>query len=348
MRSHSLYSILKANKVYGFVFFILTALCSLHAQVSTTGQVVGSVQDGSGAAIAGVEVKIESNETKTSQTATSSPDGGFVFTTLQPGTYNLTATLKGFDKGAYNGIVVNAARTTNQIVTLKVGSVTETVEVTGSAPVLQTSSTTISNTVDQKALQDLPLTGRDTLPFALLSAGAQQGVTSRDSTFEGMPGGAINITLNGIANNAQRFKSGGTSFYAFVTPRLETVQEVTVSTSNLSSDNSTGQGSMQIQYVSKSGTNSFHGEAFWQHINSALNANDWFNNANRIKRPVYIQNDQGGNIGGPILKNRLFFFVNYAEQITPSSGQYSAVVLNPAAQAGNYSYIGSDGVTRSC
>jgi hypothetical protein len=328
------------------LFLILAAVALLPAQVSSSGQIVGTVQDASGAAVPGVELALKSTSTGNSQTATAAANGGFVFNTLPPGLYQLSASAKGFEKAVYDGIVVNTARTTDQLVVMKVGAVSETVEVSGAAPVLQTSSTTISNTVDQKALQDLPLTGRDTLPFALLSAGAQQGVTSRDSTFEGMPGGSINITLNGIANNAQRFKSGGTSFFAFVTPRLETVQEVTVSTSNLGAD-STGQGAMQVQYVSKSGSNSFHGEAFWQHSNSALNANDWFNNANSIKRPVYIQNDQGGTIGGPVLKNRLFFFFSYAERITPSSGQYSATVLNSSAQAGNFSYVGTDNITHS-
>ncbi len=319
---------------------------SASAQISGSGQIVGSVQDSSGAAIPGVLIKLDNANTGSSQTVTSGSDGGFVFTTLQPGTYNLSASIKGFETAVYNAIEVNTGRTTNQLVTLKLGSVSETVQVTAATPVLQTTSTTVSNTVEQKQLEDLPLNGRDTLPFALLSAGAQQGVTSRDSTFEGMPGASIDITLNGIANNAQRFKSGGTSFFAFVTPRLETVQEVTVSTSNLGAD-ATGQGAMVIQYISKSGTNSFHGEAFWQHSNSALNANDWFNNANRIKRPVFIQNDVGGNVGGPVFKNRLFFFVSYAEQITPSSGQYSALVLNPAAQSGVFSYVGTDGATRT-
>ncbi len=328
------------------IVWLFAMAFSLAAQISSSGQIVGSVQDSSGAAIPGVVLTLTNANTGSSQTMTSAADGGFVFTTLPPGTYNLSASMKGFDTAVYSGIVVNAARTTNQLVTLKVGTISQSVEVTGAAPVLQTTSTTISNTVEQKQLENLPLSGRDTLPFALLSAGAQQGVTSRDSTFEGMPGASIDITLNGIANNAQRFKSGGTSFYAFVTPRLETVQEVTVSTSNLGAD-ATGQGAMAIQYVSKSGTNAFHGEAFWQHSNSALNANDWFNNANRIKRPVYIQNDVGGTLGGPILRNRLFFFVSYAQVMTPSSGQYSALVLNPAAQAGNFSYVGTDGVTRT-
>jgi hypothetical protein len=326
------------------LFFVFTFAAV--AQVATTGQVVGSVQDSSGAAVPGVTLRLQNAGTKVIQSVTSGSDGGFVFSSVLPGAYDLTVTNTGFDTAVYQGIVVNAARTTNQPVTLKVGAVTETVQVTGAAPALQTSSTTISGTVEQKYLQDLPLTGRDTLPFTLLMAGAQQGVTSRDSTFNGMPGASINITLNGIANNAQRFKSGGTSFFAFITPRLETVQEVTVSTSNLGAD-STGQGAMQIQYVTKSGSNGFHGEVFWQHQNSGLNANDWFNNARGIKRPVFIQNDQGGAIGGPILKNKLFFYLTYAQVLTPQSQAFEALVLTPSAQAGNFSYVGSDNVTRT-
>ncbi len=269
-----------------------------------------------------------------------------MFPSVTPGVYDLTVTMKGFETAVYKGIVVNAAQTTDQPLSLKVGALNQTVEVVGAVPVLQTTATTVANTVDQKYLQDLPLAGRDTLPFTLLSAGAQQGVTPRDSTFDGMPGAGINITLNGIANNAQRFKSGGTSFFAFVTPRLETVQEVTIATSNLGAD-STGQGSMQIQYVTKSGTNAFHGEAFWQHQNSALNANGWFNDARGIPKPVFIQNDQGGTLGGPIIKNRLFFFVSYAQVITPQSGNFSALVLTPSAQSGTFSYVGSDGATHN-
>src|SRR5215831_3293127 len=318
----------------------------IQAQVATTGQLVGAVQDASGAVVPGVELRLENTATQVVKTVIAAGDGGFVFPSIEPGTYKLTATMRGFETSIYTDIVINAARTTNQPVSLNVGSVSETVEITGAAPVLQLSGSTLSTTVEQKYLQDLPLPGREVLPFALLATGGQQGVTPRDSTFEGMPGASLNITLNGISNNAQRFKSGGTSFFNFVANRLETVQEVTVTTSNLGAD-STGQGAMQIQVVSKQGSNAFHGEAFWQHQNSALNANDWFNNANRTKRPVFIQNDQGGTIGGPILKNRLFFFLSYAEVLTPQSGSYQTLVLTPAAQSGNFTYVGTDGASHT-
>lgn len=330
----------------GLILTVLVIFPPALAQVATTGQIVGTVQDDSGAIVHGVELELRNEATKAIQNAVSSTEGGFVFTTLVPGRYTITATKQGFETAVYRGIVVNAARTTDQTVTLPVGVISEAVEVLGAVPVLQTSTTTVSDTVDQKYLQDLPLPGRNALPFALLAAGAQQGVTARDSTINGLPGASLNITLNGVANNAQRFKSGGTSFFAFVAPRLETVQEVTVATSNLGA-NSTGQGAIQIQFVTKSGTNAFHGEVFWQHENSALNANNWFNNARSIKRPVFIRNDQGASIGGPVIKNKLFFFASYAIVKTPQSVDFETRVLTPAAQTGLFTYVGTDGATRS-
>jgi hypothetical protein len=325
---------------------ILATASTVLAQVATTGQIVGTVQDQSGAIVPGVNLELQNLATKATQAAISSADGGFIFPTLPPGTYTLKATMQGFETSVYSGVVVYSARTTNLTVTLKVGAVTETVEVVGGAPVLHTTTTTVSGTVDSKYLQDLPLPGRVALPFVLLMAGAQQGVTARDSTINGLPGASLNITLNGVANNAQRFKSGGTSFFNFVQPRLEAVQEVTISTSNLGA-NSTGQGAMQIQFVTKSGSNAWHGELFWQHENSALNANNWFNNARRIRRPVFIRNDQGGSAGGPIIKNKLFAFVSYAYVKTPQSADFETRVLTPAAQTGLFTYVGSDGVQRS-
>lgn len=334
----------KRSSLLGLLWTVLAL--TVPAQVATTGQLVGAVQDQSGAVVPGVELQLQNEATKAVLTAAASADGGFVFPTLSPGIYTLTAIKQGFDTTVYKGIIIYAARTANQTVIMKVGAVAQTIEVQGEAQALQTTTNTIANTVDQKYLQDLPLPGRDSLPFVLLSSGAQQGVTSRDSTINGLPGASLNITLNGVNNNAQRFKSGGTSFFAFVTPRLESVQEVTIATSNLGAD-STGQGAVQIQFVTKSGTNAWRGEVFWQHQNSALNANSWFNNARGIKRPVFIQNDQGGALGGPIVKNKLFFFASYAHVKTPQPADFEASVLTPAAQTGVFSYVGGDGVARS-
>src|SRR5262249_59345104 len=124
--------------------------------------------------------------------------------TLSPGRYTLTVSKQGFETTVYKGVIIYAARTTNQTVVMKVGAVTQTVEVQGEGQVLQTTTNTVANTVDQKYLQDLPLSGRSALPFVLLSAGAQQSGTSRDSTINGLPGGSLNNTPTRLNNQPHR------------------------------------------------------------------------------------------------------------------------------------------------
>jgi hypothetical protein len=330
----------------GFLLALLTNAPQASAQVLITGEIVGTVQDQSGLVVPGAKLQLQNTATKAIWTTTSGVDGGFVFVSLPPGSYDLTATKEGFQTALYAGIVVNAARTTNQTVALTVGKVTQTVEVAGAAPVLQTTTTTISSTVETEALNDLPLAGRAVLPFALYVPGAQRTTDDRDTTFNGLPGGAINSTFDGINNSAQRFKSAGTSFWAFTNPQLESVAEITVSTSNVGG-NSAGQGAMQIQMLPKTGTNAFHGELFEQHQNAALNANDWFNDATGVKRPGFILNNFGFALGGPIVRNKLFFFVGYGQTNQPSSVSNASWFLNPLAQAGTFTYTGTDGVTRT-
>jgi Carboxypeptidase regulatory-like domain len=147
---------------------VAACLYTGHAQVATTGQVVGGVQDASAAAVSGAELRLENTATQIVQKTVTADDGGFVFPSVQPGVYKLTAVMKGFETAVYTNIVVNAARTTNQPITLKVGSVNEMVEVSGAAAALQLSTATISNTVEQKYLQDLPLPGREAHPSRFL------------------------------------------------------------------------------------------------------------------------------------------------------------------------------------
>jgi hypothetical protein len=323
---------------------VLTNVPPALAQVTITGEIVGTVQDQSGAVVPDVKLQLQDEATKAIRTTTSGADGGFVFVSLKPGNYDLTATKEGFQTAVYTGIVVNTARTTNQTVTLMVGKVAQTVTVEGAAPVLQTTATTLSSTVETKGLNDLPLAGRAVLPFALLMPGVQRTTSDRDSTINGLPGGAINVTFDGINNSSQRFKTAGTSFWAFTNPQLESVAEITVSTSNLGG-NSAGQGAMQIQMVPRSGTNTLHGELFEQHQNAALNANTWFNNARGTKRPGYILNNFGFAVGGPILRNKLFFFAGYGQSNQPSSVANESWFLTPLAQSGTFTYTGTDGNT---
>ena len=323
-----------------FVFFL--AVISAWSQVSTTGEVRGTVMDPGGAFVPGAELKLVNESAGTSRAAVSSQDGGFVFVRVEPGSYRLTATAKGFQTAVTSGVVVETARTTDVVMHMTLGNLTETVEVTESGAALETSSTTIATTVRNELIHELPLNGRNILGFTLLMAGAQRGSSDRNSDFNGLPNASQNITLDGINNNSQRFKSGGTSNFVFAPLRLGAIEEVTVSTTGMGAD-STGEGAMQMRFVTRRGTNQWHGSAFEQLRNDKLNANSWINNAAGLRRPILRLNEFGGNIGGPIWKNKIFFFLNHEELRQPSQSVQNTTVLSPEAQTGVFRYNGTDG-----
>jgi hypothetical protein len=324
-------------------FIGLLALSSVaNAQVSTTGELRGTVLDPSGAAVPGAELKLRNEAAGTERSAISSGDGGFVFVRIEGGTYRLTATASGFQTTTSSGIVVETARATDVTLRMALGNVAETIEVGDVAATLETSSTTVATTVRNELIQALPLNGRNILGFTLLMAGAQRGSSDRNSDFNGLPNASQNITLDGINNNSQRFKSGGTSNFVFAPLRLGAIEEVTVSTTGMGAD-STGEGAMQMRFTTRRGTNQFHGSAFEQLRNNSLNANSWINNAAGLRRPILRLNEFGGNIGGPLWKNKIFFFINHEELRQPSQSVQNTIVLTPEAQTGVFRYNGTDG-----
>jgi hypothetical protein len=339
---------IRTDRLTGVFVSLLALLLPLAAtaQVTTTGDIRGSVLDPSGAAIPATELKLVNEATGIERSTVSTADGGFVFLALPAGTYKITATAKGFQTAVSSGITVETARTTDVSLRLAVGAITEQVEVKDVAAALETSSTTISTTVKNNMIQNLPLRGRDLLSFGLLTAGAQRGSSDRSSTFNGLPNASLNITLDGINDNSQRFKSGGTSNFVFAPLRLGAIEEVTVSTSGMSADAS-GTGAMQLRFVTKKGTNDFHGSAFEQFRNNVLNANSWFNNAAGLPTPRLRLNEYGGSLGGPIFRNRLFFFVNYEELRNPSQSVINNTMLTPEAQQGIFRYADASGTVHT-
>jgi len=326
-----------------YLSLLLVALCATaFAQVTTTGEIHGTVADQSGAVVPNVQLKLVDENTGIARDATSARDGGFVFVTLPAGSYKLTASAAGFRTAVYTGVIVETARTRDIAVQLALGETSTSVEVSGVATPIEATANEISSTVQNQLVQDLPLSGRDLLGFGLLSAGAQRGASDRNSTYNGLPNASLNITLDGVNNNSQRFKSGGTSNFVFAPIRLGAIEEMTVSTSGLSADSS-GEGAMQLRFVTKRGTNQFHGRAFEQFRNDWLNANSWVNNASGLPRARLRQNEFGGSFGGPFLKNKLFFFANYEENRAPSQSLATNLVLSPEAQQGIFRYLGTDG-----
>jgi len=311
-------------------------------QARTSGQLSGTVVDASGAGVPGATLTLSRSATGFTQTVTANESGAYVFPDVQPGTYQLSVSAKGFAPKQYNDVVISAARTTDQKVELSVGSSSQTVEVSAASEVLETTSNTLATTVSGDSIQDLPLGGRDALPFAELVPGAQSGGDERFTTYNAMPNGAINISVDGMNNNFQRYRTSTTGFFTAAPVRIGAVDEVTVSTDDLTAD-AGSEGAVTLRFVTKRGTNQFHGSALWQHQNSFLNANTFTNDAAGITKPPFHINDYAGNIGGPIWKNKLFFFFNYEEEDLPGDYIASQSVLTAAAEQGNYTYTGTDG-----
>ncbi len=319
----------------------------LSAQVRPVGQLTGIVQDPAGAVVPGAEVKLQDEATGAVQTQKTGPNGAFTFVNLLVGTYRISVSMPGFKTAVLSGLKVDAGRTTSVVVTLQVGEIAEAVEVVGGTEVLERTSTTIETTVRGDTIRRLPLNNRDTLDFTLLMPGAQQGGTARQSTFLGLPKGAINITMDGVNIQDNLLKSAfGGGMFTIVRPRLDAVEEVTVKTAGVGAD-AAGEGAVQIQFVTRRGTNQYRGTLFWDHRNDALNANTWFNNVLGLRKPRNLLNVFGGNVGGPIWKDKIFFFFNYEEFRLPESRPRENLILTQEAAQGIFRYRGTDGVVRA-
>ena len=368
-----------AHRLCKLLAFLLLACLflmpsSAMGQARVEGQLSGTVADPSGATVPDASLTLSQAATGFSLTVTSNASGAYVFPNLPPGTYKLTVNAKGFTPSVYDEVVVYTGRTTDLSVGLKVGTSAQTVEVSAASEVLETSTNTLATTVSTDSIQDLPLGGRDVLPFAQLVSGAQVGGDLRFTTFNSMPNGAINISVDGTNNNFQRFRTSTTGFFEAAALRLGAIDEVTVSTSDLTAD-AGAEGGVTLKFTIKRGTNQFHGSGFWEAYNSAFNANSFQNDtylyaahllcpsgftsgacnsatdpdpsgaagdlAAGRKQP-YHTNDFGGNIGGPILKNKLFFFVNFEFENQPGSANFTEGVLTTAAQAGTFTYTRAD------
>src|SRR6266568_5458145 len=321
------------------------------AQITTTG-IRGIVRDPHGAVVPNATVKVTDNSTGVEQTTVSSSDGNFLFPNLQFGSYKLSATVTGFKTEVIASIVVESGKTTDVSVDLQVGTTSETVQVATSAEQLNTTTNEVGATITNKLVQNLPYNNREGLAFAGLIAGNMQSSSQRNSTYNGLPNASLNITLDGMNNNSQRFKSGGTSFFAFAPARIDAIEEVSVSTAGLGAD-AGGEGSMQIRMTTRRGTDQYHGKVLYQGENEWLNANGFFRNMQGLPRNKVRSHNVVGSVGGPLLhfirpfKGKLFFFAYYEIQPQPSTSTLTQAILTSAAQQGNYTYVGTDGVKRT-
>src|SRR5262245_60188069 len=226
------------------------------AQVSITGSITGVVSDVTKAAIPGATVKLRDEGTNVEKSTVTNESGVFAFRDLGLGSYEVSIALTGFQKATYNKVMVEAGRTTELRVELAVGAVEQNVTVEGRSPVLELTSNTMGGTLSNKEVQELPLAGRNAFNFARLVPGAVAPQGTGSTHYNGMPGGTINPTIDGVNNSSNGFKSGGTSFFGTVPARLGAVEEVTVETAGLGGDAGvTGGGN--LKFVTRRGTNQY-------------------------------------------------------------------------------------------
>jgi len=326
------------------------------AQTATTGTITVTVTDPSGALVpgAGLElVDVATNEVRRGNTGS---DGGYEFRGLAFGTYRLTVSKTGFANAVFESVQVQTDRVTDVRATLTLGRTSATVQVSAETPLVEPTSNTLATTIDTKQVVNLPVQGRNVMSLAFLVPGwttsgvGGTGAANTNGTFDNMPGGAVvSADFDGTPGISNRFRSGGFNYgTTAVQPRIEDIAEMTIQTGQIDLSGA-GTSAMHISMVTRRGTNDFHGRLFEDFRNTALNANSWANNARGLPRNVLKLNDFGASLGGPIIKNKLFFFGTWAQSIQPQSILPNPVpsVLSPAAQQGNFTYRDTSGVLRT-
>jgi hypothetical protein len=305
--------------------WVTTALCQ-----TDTATISGRVTDPSGAAISGADVQVQNVLTGGEVAVKTNSSGVYVVAVLQPGTYRVIVTNPGFKQIVKPDVVLNVQENASLNFSMAVGSISETVTVTGGAPLVNTQDAAVSTVIDRNFVESLPLNGRSFNTLLQLTPGVviaqlpnTGGTSPGQFSIAGQRTDANNLTVDGVSANfgvgtstslgqsgtgsAQAFSAlGGTSSLVSV----EALQEFRVETSSFAPELGRSPGG-QIIITTRSGTNDFHGALYEYFRNDAMDANDWFADANKLAKPEERHNDFGGFLGGPIWKDKTFFFFSY-------------------------------------
>jgi hypothetical protein len=323
------------------VVLAFSAATRSYAQTNPTGTLIGTVLDPSNAVIVGASVQLTETATGTKFQTTSGADGHFSLGNLPPGTYSVVVARTGFETGAYEKVQIVVGQVYDLKAVLQVGAPSTTVTVEAGEQVLQTTQTEIGSTISGPVITEIPADSNTALWGATMMNPAIQTIGGpRQSSAEGLPGGAVNVTFDGIAAQWQPGKSGDPLFTMIYTT-IDDVSEVNVSEAASSANNS-GEGAVQVNLVSQRGTNQFHGGAWEYFRNDALNSNYYFNNLAGSARPKIRYNQYGFKVGGPILRDKLFFFADVDWITRPAASVQTRTILNAQAATGQYTYaVGS-------
>ena len=324
-----------------FACLILTMVVMALAQVRDTASLFGTVSDPQGALVTSAKVSITSASTGLSRSVVTDTNGGFVFPLLPVGEYNLSVEQPGFHKYERRTILLQANENIRVDVGLEVGNVTEAVTVTAQTAQVDTRAATLNSTVDSKRVVELPLNGRNPADLVLLVPGVTPvgGNTGDQGGSAWRPRGQKEVSVNGSRNNNLRYTlDGGTNMDDLTNDNLDfpfpdAVQEFSAQTSNMGVEQG-GLSGGALNVITKSGTNSIHGDAFWFVRNTALNARNFFSRGeDQLKR-----NQFGFTVGGPFIKNKLFGFMGYQKlTIRQAPGNIRELTLTAAERRGDFS-----------
>ena len=338
---------MQSNRLPKLIALVVVLFFSSHsafAQLRVVGAVSGTVLDPTGAVVPSAQITLKDTKTGITKEATSNDNGTFLFPDLTSGTYELVVVRDGFQKALIPNVVVNTSQTTDIKVNLEVGKPTETVTVIGGASqLLETTAQLVTNSIAQEKITELPVANRsNVLALARLAPGASPP-TGGSTRYNNLPGGAVNVTVDGINDASNGFKSGGTVFFMTVPVRVGAVDEVSVETGGLAAD-SGAQSGANIKFTTRRGGNEYHGNVFYEPTSERFNANTFVRNAQGLPRTFSRTQNYGGNIGGPLIpfwgmNKRAFFFFNYERAYSPITNARTVTVLTPAAQSGIYSWV---------
>jgi len=347
---------MKKMRFAGSGFVLLTLIALLCGALSARGQevtaaITGTVTDASGAAIAGATVTAKDTARGVAFTAQTNGDGAFYLDRVPVGKYEIKVEAKGFQTAVQRELELALNQTARLDIQMKVGAASETIEVSGATPLLQTETTLLGSIVDSKTAVDLPLSTHNINQLTLITAPGVVtpnlfGFQAAQNTFgTGRPyvNGAReqenNFILDGMDNNQPDNNDVG-----FV-PAPDAIQEFNLITTNAPADFGNYLGGV-VNVTIKSGTNDFHGSLYEFLRRGGLNANSWSNNLNKIPRPGLRYDNFGGTLGGPIMKDKLFFFADYWESLFSQPATVSQLQTIPLAQrTGDFSALCTAGFT---
>jgi hypothetical protein len=330
-----------------FTLTVLTALMPRHvAAQAVSGTIVGTVTDSSGAVVSGAKITLVSEETGLSRTLTTDSHGEFQAPSMPTGSYTVTAEAQGFKLASVSNLQLSVDQRVKVDLKLEIGAMTETVSIEASRPLVQTSSSDLATTVNTKQIETLPLNGRNFVQLTRTVPGVARGIpganidgagslawrASASFSANGQRPRDNNFMLDGIDNNEDWLQT------VVLFPSVDALDEFKLQTSTYSAEFGRSLGGV-VNLQIKSGTNNLHGNGFEFLRNDAFDANNFFNNKNHRAKPDFSQHQFGGTLGGPIDKDRTFFFADFQGQRTKQGQTFLSTVPSAKMRNGDFSEV---------